>query len=587
LFETGDQPPDDFFEAVLRYCELARSDHTPAMLRAEGNLARERVMASEIARVEGPVVVVTGGFHTVALPGTKPGPPPKVPAGVTSETFLIRYGFQQLDRLNGYQSGLPLPGFYHDLWEGTDPATRLVEVARSLRPQGISPADAVEAVRHLRGLCAFRGHRLPSREDVLDSVRSVFIKGADDVEGALVLAEACKHLAGQRVGRLPLGVARAPLVLDFASSAEALKLPVDTPETRELSLDLYRSASHRAVSRFLHRLGFLDVPYGICTGGPDFARGSGTELLHEHWRVGWSPTTEAALVERSALGASLEEAASQVLADRLQGLPERSSNLVARLVVEAARMGLHAYLEPLLAETMARLAEDPGFVSTVDTLSQLLLLREGREPLEAGDLPGMAGLIRTAFERACFLLPAPDGDGTSALAALKTLEQCSLKVETPDLRFAGLERLAHQEHSLLVGAALGLLFVNGRLEARELEARARAAWAGKGGVDFLRGLMATARSVLWQVPGLVEGLHRQLADYSEAEFLDALPSLRLAFSELIPDECDRVAAQVSRVTGREFSVEDHREFSPVEVARARSCEEAVLEAVRRDGLEGW
>ena len=43
----------------------------------------------------------------------------------------------------------------------------------------------------------------PSREDLLDGVRSVFIKGSDDIEGVPILALARKLLAGDRVGDVP------------------------------------------------------------------------------------------------------------------------------------------------------------------------------------------------------------------------------------------------------------------------------------------------------------------------------------------------------------------------------------------------
>ena len=42
-------------------------------------------------------------------------------AAADAQVVLMRYGFEQLDRLNGYASGMPSPEFYQRLWEGREP----------------------------------------------------------------------------------------------------------------------------------------------------------------------------------------------------------------------------------------------------------------------------------------------------------------------------------------------------------------------------------------------------------------------------------------------------------------------------------
>ena len=64
--------------------------------------------------------------------------------------------------------------------------------------------------------------------------------------------------------------------------ARRVKLAVDTAERKELALDLYRDARHRAISRLLHRLDLLESPYAEYEGGPDFIAGTGLELMQEH-----------------------------------------------------------------------------------------------------------------------------------------------------------------------------------------------------------------------------------------------------------------------------------------------------------------
>src|SRR5579885_457170 len=168
LYETNFQqvPTDKFIQGVETYCALSRADYTTEMLAAEAHLAREAAMAAEIAteagRGEGTILVVTGGFHTPGLKErlaaeTKPAASYE-PIPGEAQTLLMRYGFAQLDRLNGYASGMPSPAFYQRVWEHLHnhktpdvlPAARaaaefIVELGRVSREKapGLSPADEI------------------------------------------------------------------------------------------------------------------------------------------------------------------------------------------------------------------------------------------------------------------------------------------------------------------------------------------------------------------------------------------------------------------------------------------------------------
>ncbi len=80
-------------------------------------------------------------------------------------------------------------------------------------------------------------------------------------------------LAGDRIGDLPPDVGVAPLVDDFRRTAANLKLDISSLGAKEVKLDLYRQARHRAVSHFFHRLKYLGVPFGEQLSGPDFVAG--------------------------------------------------------------------------------------------------------------------------------------------------------------------------------------------------------------------------------------------------------------------------------------------------------------------------
>jgi Family of unknown function (DUF5682) len=612
LYEVDHRHVDvqTFVRNVLGYCALARQDYTPEMLAADGCAAREAAMAAAIAQTKGKIVVVTGGFHTVALPTTQPHMPKavKVAAG-DAQVVLMRYGFEQLDRLNGYASGIPSPEFYQRLWEGRDPAELVVELARQCRAQKAlaSPADAIVALNQARQLARFRGHPLLAREDLLDGIRSVFIKGAEDVEGVMVLALARKLLAGDRVGDVPPEVGLPPIVDDFRSTAALLKIDLDKVQAKEIALDIYRKDRARAVSRFFHRLRFLDVPFAQFIRGPDFVQGQNLERIQETWKYHWSPNTESTLIERSLYGSTLEEAATAFLLERIAEAEKqgqgRRADFAAQLLVEACRMGLHRHTPDLLERTRGLVAEDGQFVSLVTALELLLMLHVSREPLEAHHLTGIDNVAAAAYDRACYLMPqlvtTAEQEEAVTLDALNSLYQAVQALgdspQRQDLRWHNLHALVQSTggNSTFRGAACGVLFGDGRLGVSDLVRHLQGHLLspgdqGREGPRFLRGLLRTARNILWQVPEAIRSIHGVLRDWEEEHFVRQLPHLRLAFADLTPRECDQVAQLVAENAGvTELKLIHSSDYSSADMLRGAEVNRRVLEGLRRDGLEDF
>ena len=556
---------------MLAYCALARRDYTSAMLAADGTLAREGAMAAAVAAESGRVVVVTGGFHTVALPETPPAlPAPVKVAEADALVALMRYGFEQLDRLNGYASGMPAPEFYQRRWEGKCGLIVSVGLARECRKRlgGASTADAIAALEQTRRLARLRGHGRPSREDLMDGVRSVFIKGSDDVEGVAVLALARKFLAGDRVGDVPPEAGVPPIVEDFRRAAARLRVDLDRVDAREVTLDLYRKSRAREASRFLHRLRFLSVPFAEWVTGPDYVSGERLERVHEIWKYRWTPAAESTLIERSLYGATLEEAAGALILERFDAAEAqgqgRRADVAARLVLEACRMGLHAQAPALVARTGRLVAEDASFVSLVRAAGPMLvparLARTARSPR-----PRRPGGDRVGRLRPRLLPPSwPRRDGRGRRKRRPRRPQrpapgCATLGDVLARRDPGRDRLRDLIAVVggspsVRGAALGLLFGDGQATAEELVAQLEghllsSVDEGRAGASFVRGLLYSARSALWQVPELLGPLHDALRTWDEDRFVHALPGLRLAFSGLTPRECDRVAGAVAARLG--------------------------------------
>jgi hypothetical protein len=623
----------EFIRDVAAWCHFARADATAEELEADGTLSREVAMAAaireELAKKTERVLVVTGGFHAVALPqwvgASKPAPKP-APSPTPQETLacLIRYGFEQLDALNGYAAGMPSPWYYDQLWRAATPgdatepfadvaARLLVDLGRLTRRKqlavALSPADEIAALEQARRLAALRGHPGPTREDLLDGVRSCFVKGAMDAEGEVVLGLARHVLGGTSIGEVPPEAGAPPLVEDFRATAQKLRLNIQDSVRRKSSLDLYRKTSHRQSSRFFHSLVFLEVPFAAMEAGPDFVKGTGLERLFEHWSYQWTPPTESRLIEASIYGATVEEAAANRLLQAVAGLQnagcDRCAAEAVGLLMQACRMGLHRHTARLVTFIGAQVNDDPSLASLANALNQLVLLWESREPLEAHRLPEIPSLIRRAYERACFLLhhladmPAEAAHDTlQSLIALRDLlrsRAAANEALDASLFYEPLSEVLLQPKcpALLTGGLTGLLHGGGRLSEADLlkllagSLNAASAAAGDQ-TAFLIGLLRACRELAWRQPAIVEAVENLLATWSEEAFIQRLPHLRMAFADLTPRETEQVAAVVAGLHGGEkIGVLQRPDLSEAEMLTAARVNALVKQALGDDGLGSW
>ena len=628
------------FADVFAYCAMARADYEPEVLEAEGSLPRERHMAAHIAEhrarrqalldagaAPGPIVVVTGGFHTIALQRMiaeaeiAPAAARNKAAGTApARDWLIRYSFDRLDALNGYAAGMPSPAWHQWVWDSAQStaggpdlhavaAEALAQLARRSREQGLaeqlSTADAQAALLQATRLAELRGHAGPGREDVLDAVRSCFVKGAVDEGTAGLAADLRRFFGGSALGDLPPSSGSPPLLEDARRQAALHGLRLDDSRPRTVRLDLYRKERHRRRSRFLHMMDYLGCPAGQWRSGPDFAGGSRLELLIEEWEVAWTPLVEARLIELAAQGPTLADAAlarlrreQAALADQGQA---RSSSAAVRLLTRACVIGLHQQLPALLSLLAAHLDEDPDPASVIDCAHQLLALRRARAPLGVQDSPELGELLLRAWPAALYLLPrlaeARDGqdlDAVRSLVALRAFFRALPELLDPEPWRAALERLARTPGAPAVSSAAGaILFLDGAWDDAGLAAALLPHFGPGASADqavrALSGLMAAAPELLLTLPRLRTELDRIIGAWDEQTFIAHLPDLRLAFAQLKPQETARLAdtlAQTHAGLDAELA-EAHYAVSEADLAAGSVLQLALAGCLERDGLAGW
>ena len=583
---------------MAAYCALARQGLDDATLAADGTLQREAEMAWHVQQAlaardkqAGPILVVIGGFHAVAMPGmlAQPVVRPRVSTDSVSDaaSALIRYSFDRLDRLNGYGAGMASPAWHQRLWqrqlkqERLDPGDLvrqrkenalelLSEIADILRNEHRMPVPVpalAAAYEQALRLAQLRERPAPLREDVLDAVTSCFIKGDADLDGVIVRTVAQRIMSGNALGKVPPGIGAPPLVKDFELRARRQRLKIDDSERRKLVLDIYRRPEHRISSRLLHGLALLAVPFATRLAGPDFARGIGLERLQEHWEYGYSPASEAALVEASVYGVTVPLAVANRFLARLDAMKAsgdgRNAKAAAAALVLGCQLGLHDHLGRAVAMLRSAVADDALFTSVSDAVKAVALLWEAREPLEARELEELPELLKSAYERAIYLASeikgstTDQGDVVTGLLQLRELltstAGAALDAGIYWQMIDGLYR-QHGEPQIR-GACAGLLHSAGLIADADIESalggHLNSLLEPQRAVAFVRGLFQTARELAWQLPAVLQVLDGLLRQWDEGDFVSNLPELRLAFASMTPKETDRIAGAVAQLHGTE------------------------------------
>lgn len=536
------------------------------------NVAREAHMADAIAATlaatTGPVVVVTGAFHTAGLqallrgePGPRPAPAPVELPGLITGTALIPTSYETLDAHRGYLAGQPSPGFYHRIHAAPAAASADVvadlfaESVAALRARGVplSPADAIAAMTTAKALQELRGHARLWRDDLLDGIAGAVVK--DDLDEDHPLLEVVRAtLRGDVTGRLAPGADVPPLVHEVRRRwAEADLPPGRTPTVRVLDLNV---AAERDVSRLLHALRVLDVPAAALAATATAANARASIGSTERWTLHWDELLETSLITATRWGGSLEQAVTAVLEHRARlGTPEA----LADVLTDAVRAGLDDVSGRLGRALTEVLAGSDELAALGRALSSLVRLVHYDTWLGTVGRQDLSGLARFAHARTTDVLerlgPVSDGAQLPGLvAALRELAESTVTLGEPLSLDAGAVARALRRQTErppgsprhdpeFEGALIGAGWLLSGDPGAALEARL--ADPGRTG-RFYSGLLAVAGHLAIAAPQIFTAADDALRHWDDDAFLEALPDLRRAMRSLTARER---AALLRHLTG--------------------------------------
>jgi hypothetical protein len=417
------------------------------------------------------------------------------------------------------------------------------------RGQRMSTADLIGVEAAAAGLARLRGHAEIGRSDLIDGLRSAELKDEVARGGSHPLLEAVQEVfRGNDRGRIAEGASLPPLVADLRARLREHGLEPDKYR-REIELEL-GDAAGRDRSRVLHRLRLLRIPGFRRTDGTDMVARTDLARVWERWEIEWSPEHESGAIEAARYGATLAEAAAAVLLERLDAMV-RDVAFAAAGLVDAALAGLAAQADDLYDRLDALIAAGGDFVAATKALAHLAYLYRYDTVLELTGRRKLEPLVRGTWMRAMWLLESlgdPAGFEKDAvegvLTCVSVFERCGPGAGLECEFLAEVLTRVQSDRSqgpVLRGAAVGALWRIGRADADRVLADLRLFADPAHLGDLLSGLFALARETARRKRELVRAVDAFLMGFNDHEYLEALPSMRLAFTYFTPREKHHIA----------------------------------------------
>ena len=627
-----------FFQDVFTWCALARLDYEHEVLLQEASLHREYCMYQHIQAVRQTahhtpprILIVTGGFHTLALIemlASDSVPSYTLPTSKNThqeDSWLTRYSFDRLDALNGYASGMPSPAYYqqfwHDLNQAHDPQTAcydyLSQLCHELHQQqalDLTPYIALKNTAEIAtGLAQLRGHYRPSRYDLLDALQTALIKGEMDDGQHHLWQTVYRYLSGQQLGKVAANQRSPALLQNTYQQAQHYRFQLNDTLAKNRKLDIYRKPHHHLISRFLHLLDFLAVDFAECLSGPDFIRGTHLDLLFEEWRYAWTPTVEANLLALAEQGDNLHTLALHKLLQAQQDLSQQgiapSATHTAQLLAQACRLGLSQQLTPLQQQLNQHIENDPHLASLITAAQQLFYLWHGRQLLQLPE-QALQNSILLALQQAYYhldqLYHTHEDKIDENLQLLKQLHQLihNISDKLPQIDGAELlnrfyrhinpQQLSELRLLKLRGAMDTLAFLDQRHSQQQLQQHIQQAFAlgslPEYAVQYLQGMFHIAPEIFVQSQLAIHTLHQLIQQWDEDTFLSILPDLRFIFSQLSPKQSQIIADQVAQYTGLSPHIQlntTHLDISEAEMLYGTQLNQRLNQLLTQDGLASY
>lgn len=535
----------DIFEAVKEAVQALREalpEHTSHRDLIREAWMRRMIRAAQKEPFER-IAVICGAWHVPALENM-----PKVKddnellkglAKVKVECTWIPWTYDRLTFRSGYGAGIDSPGWYDYLWrypndDGTLWVSHIADLLRK-KNMDISVAHVIETVRLAQATAALRGMPAPTLDEYNEAVTTVMGFGDD------MLLQLIKEslVVGNRLGSVPDGVPKVPLLLDVERLQKRLRVPF-TAEIKEMTLDL-RKETDLERSLFFHRLALLDIDWSK----PEAATGKGT--FKERWTLYHKPEQIVCIIEKAIWGNTVEEAVQKYISNRMAGITHIPE--LTHLLDRVIPANLPKLVEAMTIQLDRLSAASTDIVEMMEAVPDLVnIVRYG--DVRHLDFSQVGNMLRAMIARilAGGLLVCINIDEEAAGQLLEHLSATDYAVATLDddeltgmwYEFVQQIRNSSSAHPLLSGYATRILNDKGKISPEEMQ-RTLSFYSSVGNdpsdvAYWFEGFLRASGAVLLLDDKLWQLVNNWICGLSDENFMELLPVIRRTFSNFSPAE---------------------------------------------------
>ena len=573
---------------------------------------RETYMAEEIRKAlpdNKKILVIAGAFHISGLMEALQSD--KKPSLRTCNrehvaSYLMPYTFKEADSKSGYAAGMPFPAFYQEVWEKIEKLKKdpfastvleyIIKTARYARKtQMISLPDEINALNMARSLAVLRGKQSTGVYELLDGVRSCFVKGDLNATSTFEVDFLYRLLSGMGTGKIADNDCIPPVVHEFRVLCSLHRLKTSTIERQEVTLDIIKNPAHYRKSRFLHQMEFLETGFATLQSGPDYVNQKNKNLVREQWICRYATGVETRLIDLSVYGATLSQVCNSLIEKNFKD--NMTAEELGKLLLSVQVMGIEGFY--LQYEDAIRLVveSEGNFINLCKLINSLLYLANMQQLMDGNVQPVIAELARTAFKGAVVLIPSLKS--TTEEEEQEICEQMrNLYSFTMDAKgwfdtaafIAAVEKVLNDSfsNSRLFGLCLAIHYKEGRTGqatfCQQIAAYLESSITHpEQAASFICGLFLIARDVLFVDPHILEAINRVIANADQETFLTILPNLRYAFTGFLPAEISRLGQQVAEY----HQVSEARLTGSITVSQEEITEAMRLDSLAAEALKTW
>ncbi len=606
--------PEQFIQQMYTYCILTRQENSPEELEADGCTVREQHMAFRIQEAMQSfqkILVVTGGFHSWGLSEllkskVKAVKLHKFPEEIQN-CYPIAYSYQAADALRGYASGMMHPFFYDSISQKLENCETPEQVYHDLcldfltktakesakKDIPVSISDITSAYSLTEGLAALRNSPEPGIAELYDGVTGAFIKGEKTAASSLPLEILARLATGEGIGHIGDKNHVPPLISDFENQCKKFRIKANTAVPQDAEISLFSGEKELEKSRFFHRMDFLETEFCKMTKGPDLHANKDRSRVRELWKYCRSPQTDAALVDHTTDGSTLEEACRHVASGKIH--QEHRCEITAQVSVDCFLMGV-ALPDADIRLMEQILAEDGDFFSLGKGLHYFDMLHELRNLYHFEDTANLQ-YMHQCFSKLIALLPSMSAvqpeQAPDCIKICKLLYNVSGRVfpERQEEYKAALLSLAgrEQKEPSVCGAAMGLLYALDGNYLQTAENTMQGYLTGtpamkKQGAAYLKGLFETARDIALTDKNFLAMTDVLLSDMEYDDFMEILPSLRLAYSYFTPFEIQEIAGEAAALHGLKEELNPDSALDEALVAFGAELDAEIFRTLRSEAV---